>query len=262
MKCWQRVRQFQNENSRELGTLYWWEKLVKPGINKIALQRSKEINKARREELNLLLLRQLYLTRKLVLFGYGDQLGELQAVHLLIDRWYNKESEKIQHQSRVNEFQENEKSSIYHHELHKKIVKKSSILKLQTESGLILGHTACATYLEQTVEDLLLHPGDLDLHSQQILLEEVAPVFTDNDIRMFLTTTTKEDVWKTVGNSNLNAAPGSDGIPSLAYKECCSVLGDSLTDVMMAIFNCQDLQPSMRTYGLWIQAQETKQSPP
>ena len=170
MKCWQRVRQFQNENSRELGTLYWWEKLVKPGINKIALQRSKEINKARREELNLLLLRQLYLTRKLVLFGHGDQLGELQAVHLLIDRWYNKESEKIQHQSRVNEFQENEKSSIYHHELHKKIVKKSSILKLQTESGLILGHTACATYLEQTVEDLLLHPGDLDLLSQQILL--------------------------------------------------------------------------------------------
>ena len=60
----------------------------------------------------------------------------------------------------------------------------------------------------------------------------------------------------------LNAAPGSDGIPSLAYKECWSVLGDPLTDVMLSIFNCQDLQPSMRTYGLWIQAQETKQSPP
>ena len=35
--------------------------LVKPGIRKIALERSKEINKSRREELNLLLLRHVYL---------------------------------------------------------------------------------------------------------------------------------------------------------------------------------------------------------
>ena len=86
------MRQFQSE---EIGTLYWWEKLVKPGIRKIAMQRSKEINLARREELNLLLLRQIYLTRKLTVLGLTNQLGELQAVHLLIDRWYNKESEKV-----------------------------------------------------------------------------------------------------------------------------------------------------------------------
>ena len=247
MKCWQIVRQFQSEDSKEIGTLYWLEKLFKPGNRKIAMQRSKEINLARREELNLLLLRQIYLTRKLTVLGLTNQLGELQAVHLLIDRWYNKESEKVQHQARVCEFQENEKSSIYHHELHKSIVKKSSILKLQTESGLILGHAACAAHLEQTVEDLLLHPGHLDQVSQQILLEEVTPVFTEKDISMFLSPPSKLDVWETVCNSNLNAAPGSDGIPSLAYKECWPVLGEPLMDVMLAIFSGQHLQPSMRT---------------
>ena len=66
----------------------------------------------RREALNLLMLRQIYLTRKITVLGLTDQLGELQAVHLLIDRWYNKESEKVQHQAQVCEFQENEKSSI------------------------------------------------------------------------------------------------------------------------------------------------------
>jgi hypothetical protein len=49
MKSWQRVRQFQSEDSREIGTLYWWEKLVKPGIRKIAMQRSKEINLSSRD---------------------------------------------------------------------------------------------------------------------------------------------------------------------------------------------------------------------
>ena len=46
--------------------LSWWEGLVKPGIKKLAINRSKEINKERRSELNLLLLRQGYLTKKLL----------------------------------------------------------------------------------------------------------------------------------------------------------------------------------------------------
>ena len=103
----------------------------------------------------------MYLTRKLHL-GQYHRLGELTTVHLLIERWYNKECEKVQHQSRVAEFQNNEKSSIYHHELHKKTVKKGSILRLQTDAGLVEGHQLCAAYLEKSVEDLLLQPGLLD----------------------------------------------------------------------------------------------------
>mgnify|MGYP001244285468 CR=1 FL=1 len=83
-----------------------------------------------REELNLFLLRQMYLVKKLQQ-GQRNKLGELKTVNLLIEKWYLKESEKVQHQSCIREFQESEKSSIYHHELHKKIIRKSSILKLQ-----------------------------------------------------------------------------------------------------------------------------------
>ena len=157
------------------------------------------------------------------------------------------ECEKVQQQSRADEFQTSEKSSIYHHELHKKVVKKGSILKLKTEDGLLEGHKLCAAHLEQSVEDLLLHPAQLDPVSQQLLLDELTPVFTDKDIKLFLTPPTKQDVWETLCESNLNAAPGSDGIPSLAYKECWPVLGEPLTEVMQAIFDCQDLPLSMRT---------------
>ena len=51
MDAWKVVKK------RGLGVLEWWEIVVKPGIRKLAIHRSKEINKERRGELYLLLLR-------------------------------------------------------------------------------------------------------------------------------------------------------------------------------------------------------------
>ena len=245
MQRWGRVRQFQGREGGS-GTLQWWDLLVKPGIKKIALNRTKEINIGKNEEMNFLLIRQAYLTMK-IQKGETNKLGDLQAVHYLIESWYQKESEKVQHQSKVDEFQKNEKTTIYHHELHKKVMKKSSILKLDTGLGIIEGHAACSNFLEKTVEDLLSYPASLNLMAQEILLDEVEPVFTENDNELFLTPPSKEEVWKTVCDSNLNAAPGTDGIPSLFYKECWDLMGDPLTDVMKQVFNGNELPLSMRT---------------
>ena len=101
MVTWERVKSYQGDT---VDTLYWWEHMVKPGIRKIGIQRSKEINKERREELNLLILRQVYYVKK-VQEGHWGRLGELKTANLLIEKWYQRESEKIQHQSRVQEFQ-------------------------------------------------------------------------------------------------------------------------------------------------------------
>ena len=108
-------------------------------------------------------------------------------------------------------------------------MKRNAILKLQTDQGLLEGHTACAAYLEESVEALLLKPAVLDQHAQRVLLEEVVPVFTASDNEKFLTPPTEEKVEKAVKDSNLYAAPGTDGIPSLLYKECWNVLGTPLT---------------------------------
>ena len=240
MLTWQSIRGF------GLDTILWWEKVVKPGVKKLGIQRSKEQNKEKREALNLLLLRQCYLTMK-VQQGLSYNLSELKTVHILIEQWYSRESEKVQHQARVNEFQHNEKTTIYHHELHKRSIKKASILKLQTESGIIEGHAACAEYLEKSVENLLLHPAELSLAAQQILLNEVVPVFSAEDNQEILKAPTSEVVKETVCHSNLNAAPGSDGIPGLFYKECWQVIGEPLTEVMSSIHMGNALSSSQRT---------------
>ena len=62
--------------------LIWWERLVKPGIRKLALTRGKELKKERRSYLNLLLVRQAYLAMKIQL-GFLSRLTELKAVQLM-----------------------------------------------------------------------------------------------------------------------------------------------------------------------------------
>ena len=41
-----------------LDVLKWWELVVKPGIKKLAIQRSKQLNKEKKGELNMILLLQ------------------------------------------------------------------------------------------------------------------------------------------------------------------------------------------------------------
>jgi hypothetical protein len=220
--------------------------MVKPGIKRLAICRSKEIDKERRSELNLLLLRQGYLTKKLQK-GNMEKLSELKAVQLLIIQWYDRSCDKVKHQSRVDEITQSEKVRIYHHELHQKHIRKSSILKLQTKDILLEGHSACANFLEQAVGELLLHPADLDHAAQACLLNDVVPVFTEADNLLLCTPPTKQDVKDVLSASNLHAAPGSDGITGFLYSECWDILGDSLTESMQAIHGGLQPTTSQRT---------------
>ena len=146
------------------------------------------MNKERRGYLNLLLVRQAYLTSK-VQKGLLWRLSDLKHVHLLVEQWYDEECSNIALQSRTDYIQYSEKIRIYHHEIHQKQIKKSAILKLETDEGFKEGHKACATFLEKSVADLLLHPAQLDLAAQYALLDEVERVFTEEDNQMLCTLT-------------------------------------------------------------------------
>ena len=240
MTIWQNVRSF------GLPVLPWWESLVKPGIKKLAQKRSRELNKLSKEEFNLLRLRQGYLNRKL-LKGETWRLGALRAVNEEIEQWYSRECSKIKYQSLADEHQNDEKVRVYHHSLHRKKIKKSSILKLDTASGTLLGHKDCSKYLEDTVEDLLLHPAVLDQAAQDSLLNEVEPVFSDSDNQKLLKVPTKAEIYDTICASNLQAAPGTDGLTSFFYKQCFEIVGNPLTEVVRAVFNGNKPTLSQRT---------------
>ena len=130
------------------------------------------------------------------------------------------ESAKVILQSKSDDVSMSEKVGIYHHDLHKKIMERSSILKLQTEHGLLEGNDECARYLEDQVADLLLQPAVLHQDARDILLDEVEHVFTQRDNENFARLPDEKEVKKVLDFSYLLAAPGTDSILSLLYHEC------------------------------------------
>ena len=161
----------------------------------------------------MLLIQQAYLVKKLKSSSLDfSSLTDLHVVQARIRDWYVQQSEKIKDQSRREEFQSSEHTRIYHHDLHKKSMNKGSILKLETESGLLEGHDECSDYLEEKVRDLIGNPAHLDIATQEVLLAEVEPVYSEADNIMLEATPSEEEILATLNQSNLRASPGTDGI--------------------------------------------------
>ena len=118
---------------------------------------------------------------------------------------------------------------------------------LDTEDGRLEGHDACAEYLYRKVQELLCNPANLDSNAQNSLLSLVSTVFTDRDNQMLEALPTPQELLTVLSSSNLKASAGSDGIGSLVYKECWDSLGDSLFEVIKALFEGSPLPASMRT---------------
>ena len=240
MSSWKEIK------DKGLEILPWWEIIVKPGIRRIAISRSKEINRQRRGRLNALLLQQSFLTKE-IQTGDFHLLAGLKDVQTKIQEWYDSDSQRVVLQSRVDDVQQSEKVRIYHHDQHRKLVKRSSILKLKTETQTLVGHDACSNYLMGEAANLLLHPAVLDVDAQAKLLAEVEPVFSTEDNNDLEKDPSKEDVKDVLFKSNLNAAPGTDGLTSLLYKECWDSLGDALHQVCLAVRQGECLTVSQRT---------------
>ena len=120
-----------------LDILTWWEIVVKPGILKIALERSRQVRTEKQGDLNILFIKQAYLVRKLRLERRVEILTALKTTQSLICKFYEEQSKQIQIQTRKDEFAPSEVTRIYHHDLHRKYLKKSSIVKLDTEEGML-----------------------------------------------------------------------------------------------------------------------------
>ena len=228
MVCWKQVK------DRGLNIIDWWEIIVKPGITKLAIKRSKEINKDRRGVLNIILLTQSYWANRIHL-GNLEAMCELRSTQLQIENWFRVEADKITLQAKGDDCTRSEKVRIYHHELLKKKIKQSVILSLSTDKGIINGHSVCAKYLEDGVANLLLNPHPLDQTAMNILLDEVEPVFSEKDNEMLLARPCEEEIWNVLCHSNLLASPDMDSIPALLYKECWAYLKEPLTEMCVAI---------------------------
>ena len=85
------------------------------------------------------------------------------------------------------------------------------------------------------MEEILCGPPKANSQAQDVLLEEVERVFTQEDNDLLLKPPTKEELWRNLNLCNLHAAPGSDGLTSFLFKECWDVFGDHLTEMVIKV---------------------------
>ena len=57
----------------------------------------------------------------------------------------------------------------------------------------------------------------------------------------------QHEVFLTLADSNLHAAPGTDGLTNYFYKECFNVIGGPLTEVVAKVFTGSKPTQSQRT---------------
>ena len=182
------------------------------------------------------MLHQSFLTSK-VHAGEHEKLTALRQTQIEIENWFEFEVERVKHQSNVDDVQISEKTRIYHHELHRKHYKRSSILKLKVGNVLLKGHSECAQHLEQLAANILENPANLNQVAQQTLLNEIEVCFTEKDNNMLNREPSRDEVKASVMSSNARATPGNDGLSNLFYQECFDIVGDALTGVVKAVHN-------------------------
>ena len=104
---------------------------------------------------------------------------------------------------------------------------------------------------------LFLSPAVLDPAAQDVLLAEIEPVFTPEDNEMLLALPNKDEIKEVLFNSNLKAAPGTDGLTSLLYKECWDrPARDGLSRVGGG---GPDRLAEDQPHGVWVKAQGAPQ---
>ena len=222
-------RRFKSSTSLQL----WWDSL-KRELKRAAKRRNQEMKKERQSELNLLMTLQAFYSKK-VQQGNLQVIGQLKATQLRITEWFNVEAEKIKIFAKIQDIEKSEKVRIYHHDLHRKTMNKSTILKLKTPNGDISGHKACSKFLSEEVRSLWENEVKLDEKAQEELLKEVEKSFTEEDNKLLESTITNQEIKESLDKCNMRSAPGTDCITYQVFHKCWHILGEDLSDVLREI---------------------------
>ena len=154
------------------------------------------------------------------------------------------------------------KVRIYHYELHKRAINKSTILKLKTPEKEAKGHQECANFLADEIRNLWEKEAKLNEKAQEDLLKEVATTFTEEDNNLLDAPITNQEIKDSLNSCNMKAAPGTDSITYQTYKTCWHILGEDLGDVLREVVQSKKPTESMKHSFMFFTPKSGKSSPP
>ena len=214
-----------------VNVLLWWESLVKPGIIEIAIQRKRKIKENSMQCINLLNMLQGQYTSNL-LKGIEGSYENLIKINQEIQEWYQLKCQIAVQQFKHDEICQSEKIRIYHLAENKRILKRTSMVKIIDEDDVThMGHAAVVSVIENNVANHLLNIPQVDPRAQKILLKKC---FTEDNIKMINQIPSKREVSEVLKSCNSHASPGTDGITAFFYKKFWNIgkICEALTKVV------------------------------
>ena len=127
--------------------LDWWDNVFKRRLKSLMIEHSSIMTRQRRGVINLLNLQLSHATTNLMSDRSSIVYAEYESIKLKINNWYQEESKNLLLRCKARDIDESESATIYHHQMHQKRFKRSSLLKLDTPEGMKIGHTECQKYM-------------------------------------------------------------------------------------------------------------------
>ena len=203
----------------------WWD-VGKRHIKNLTHEFSKQISIKKRHLLNELEAKMNYLKDRP---GYSEDLKELQNEYESI---HSKEVEGARVRSRIQWWEEGEKSTYYFHNLERRNGKDKVWDKIIDSDGNLLYGTHNIQNRQVEFYKELYKSQMREDTDKSYFLENVDKTISGSSKQFMESIITKEEISKAIKKMPNNKSPGQDGIPVEFYKVYWNVIADDLLEVI------------------------------
>ena len=220
----------------------WWDMYVKKGIKSFFIKEGKQINERKYGLLQYLEYSLNRMYNNLNVSGIL-QYSEVKILKDRIDDLKNEILEGVKIRSRVKEQEEGEKVSAF-------LIKKQASMKVQklitsirTEANImenlepdriLKDKNIIMTYIRKYYQKLYMKE-DYDENYQEWFLNYVTKTLSEQEQKLLEREVTQNEILEAINNTNMNKAPGIDGIPIEFFSKYWSIIKQEITEIIKDI---------------------------
>ena len=189
----------------------WWEYCVKPNIKKLAIQREKEINTLRRQELEALQLKLNFYLNKVKNTSdanYENNLSRYEVAKKNLQSFYQERSKIILFQNRAEIFNMSDTTRLYHFESLKKYIKSSWISKIEVDGIVYSDKHNIEEVINNKLEASLSQSFVLDVDKCNKLFSFNIPKIDDTENILFCKDISLKELRNALRQLRASASPG------------------------------------------------------
>ena len=238
------------EMKEHFSAIYFWEEVVKPGIRKVAIQREREINQEKMQELQALQLKlDFYLSelKNSDSKNYSERLSNYDLAKKNLNDFYQKRAKVILYQNRSEIFEMSDATKIYHFESLSNYIKQSTIDKIEVGNQIYEKKEDVEGAINSALQESMSKSHSIDSSAFNDLFSFDVPQISQSDNMLLTQEINRSELRKALLKLRSKAAPGLDSIPSGLYVTMFSLFAPLMLEVFNEIINGQTPAASMRT---------------